>query len=114
MKLTFVELPAFRRYRDDYLEDDEYRKLQQELLARPTAGDVIKGTGGLRKLRFGSSKRGKGKRGGIRVIYYYWVSGWQIWLFTLYGKDEMDDLSNDERRELANMLSAEVTRRNTR
>jgi hypothetical protein len=59
MKLIFVELPAFRRYREDYLGDDEYRKLQQELLAHPTAGDVIKGTGGLRKLRFGSSKRAK-------------------------------------------------------
>ncbi|MDP9156069.1 MAG: toxin [Pseudomonadota bacterium] len=114
MKLIFVELPAFRRYREDYLGDDEYRKLQQELLAHPTAGDVIKGTGGLRKLRFGSSKRGKGKRGGIRVIYYYWFSGSQVWLFTLYGKDEMDDLSHEERQELANILSAEVKRRNTK
>jgi hypothetical protein len=113
MKLIFVELPAFRRYREDYLDDDEYRKLQQELLVRPTAGDVIKGTGGLRKLRFGSSKRGKGKRGGIRVIYYYWVSGWQVWLFTLDGKDEMEDLSNDDRQALSNMLREEVKRRNT-
>jgi hypothetical protein len=114
MKLTFVELPAFSRYREDYLDDDEYRKLQAELLAHPTAGDVIKGTGGLRKLRFGNSKRGKGKRGGIRVIYYYWVSGWQVWLFTLYGKDEMDELSNDDRRELASALSTEVTLRNNK
>ena len=83
MKLTFVELPAFSRYREDYLDDDEYRKLQAELLAHPTAGDVIKSTGGLRKLRFGNSKRGKGKRGGIRVIYYYWVSGWQVWFYAL-------------------------------
>ncbi len=111
MKLIFIELPAFSRYREDYLDDDDYRKLQAELLARPTSGSVIKGTGGLRKLRFGSSKRGKGKRGGIRVIYYYWASGWQVWLFTLYGKDEMDDLSNDERQELAAMLAAEVGRR---
>lgn len=69
MKRIFIELPAFSRYREDYLDDDDYRKLQAELLARPTSGSVIKGTGGLRKLRFGSSKRGKGKRGGIRVIY---------------------------------------------
>jgi len=111
MKLTFIELPVFSRFREDYLDDDEYRKLQAELLIHPTAGDVIKGTGGLRKVRFGNSKRGKGKRGGIRVIYYYWASGWQIWLFTLYGKGEMDDLSNDERRELAFVLSTEVTQR---
>ncbi|WP_438395331.1 hypothetical protein [Caballeronia sp. DA-9] len=68
----------------------------------------------MRKLRFGSSKRGKGKRGGIRVIYYCWASGWQVWLLTLYGKDEMDDLSNDERQELAAMLAAEVGRRSTK
>ncbi|CAH2805481.1 MAG: RelE-like translational repressor toxin [uncultured Caballeronia sp.] len=107
MKLTFIELPVFSRYWEDYL--DEYRRLQEELLAHPTAGDVIKGTGGLRRLQFGSSKRGKGKRSGIRAIYYYWVSGQQVWLFSLYGKDEMDDLSNDERRELAFALSAEMT-----
>ena len=59
MKLTFIELPAFSRYREDYLDDDESRRLQAELLAHPTAGDVIKGTGDLRKLRFGSSKREK-------------------------------------------------------
>ncbi len=111
-KSIFIELPAFSRYREDYLDDDEYRRLQAELLARPTAGDVIAGTGGLRKLRFGSNRRGKGKRGGIRVIYYYWVTGSQVWLFTLYGKDEMDDLSNDERKELAKVLSAEVNLRN--
>ena len=45
------------------------------------------------------------------MIYYYWVSGWQVWLFTLYGKDEMDDLSNDDRQELASVLSAEMNRR---
>jgi hypothetical protein len=105
-------LPAFSRYREDYLDDDEYRRLQADLLARPTAGDVIAGTGGLRKLRFGSNRRGKGKRGGVRIIYYYWVSGSQVWLFTLYGKDEMDDLSNDDRKELAKVLSAEVNLRN--
>jgi hypothetical protein len=48
------------------------------------------------------------------VIYYYWVSGWQVWLFTLYGKDEMDELSNDDRRELASALSTEVTLRNNK
>ncbi|BBU68849.1 MAG: hypothetical protein KAZ37_02260 [Rhodocyclaceae bacterium] len=60
-------------------------------MATPEAGDVIEGTGGLRKLRYADATRGKGKRGGLRVIYYWWVSGAQFWLFTLYNKDEMVD-----------------------
>ncbi|CAH2811815.1 MAG: unnamed protein product [uncultured Caballeronia sp.] len=95
-------MPIIRNLRI-FNETDFYR------IARVQSIDVIKGTVGLRKLRFGSSKRGKGKRGGIRVIYYYWISGQQVWLFSLYCKDEMDDLSNDERRELAFALSAEMT-----
>ncbi|PPK47528.1 hypothetical protein B0G57_101493 [Trinickia symbiotica] len=66
MKAIFVELPPFRRVRENYLADDEYRALQVELMGNPEAGDVIKGTGGLRKLRFGDKRRGKGKRGGLR------------------------------------------------
>jgi hypothetical protein len=75
MQATFVELPTFEKYRAGYLSDDEYRLLQEEMLRNPEAGDVIKGTGGLRKLRFGDSRRGKGKRGGLRIIYYYWITG---------------------------------------
>jgi hypothetical protein len=59
----------------------------------PEAGDVIQGTGGLRKMRFSDPRRGKGKRGGLRVISYWWKAGLQFWLFTLYGKDEIDDVS---------------------
>jgi hypothetical protein len=70
MKALFIELPPFERYRQNYLRDDEYRNLQNFLLLTPKAGDVIAGTGGLRKLRFGDSARGKGKRGGLRIIYY--------------------------------------------
>jgi hypothetical protein len=112
MKLTFVKMPMFGRYRNDYLDDDAYRALQGELLVRPDAGDVIRATGGLRKLRFGDRRRGKGKRGGIPVIYYYWVPGSQVWLFAIYDKDETDDLSNDERKALASFLSAELDMRN--
>jgi len=71
MKALFIELPPFERYRQDYLTDEGYRNLQNFLLLTPKAGDVIAGTGGLRKLRFGDPKRGKGKRGGLRVIYYW-------------------------------------------
>ncbi len=70
MTATFVELAPFRRCRSDYLTDEEYRVLQIALMQNPESGEVIRGTGGLRKLRFGDARRGKGKRGGLRVIYY--------------------------------------------
>ena len=75
MKAVFIELPAFERYRDDYFDDDDFGWLQGALMANPEAGDLIEGTGGLRKLRFGDRRRAKGKRGGLRVIYYYWTGG---------------------------------------
>lgn len=114
MKAVFVELPPFARYRPDYLDDAAYRGLQQLLLKQPDAGDVIQGTGGLRKLRYADAKRSKGKRGGLRVIYYWWVSGDQCWLFTLYDKDEAADLSSDERKALKQMLERELQHRSAK
>ena len=111
MKALFVELPAFSKFRDGYLDDAGLRELQDELLKNPEAGDVIKGTGGLRKIRHVDPRRGKGKRGGLRVIYYWWIEG-QFWLFTLYDKDEMDDLSLDEKKALKSMLKKELEARN--
>ena len=89
MKALFLELPPFEKYREDYLSDDAYKELQRYLLDNPEAGDVMQGTGGLRKVRFSDPKRGKGKRGGTRVIYYWWGNGNQFWLFTIFNKDEM-------------------------
>ncbi|MGX5875381.1 type II toxin-antitoxin system RelE/ParE family toxin, partial [Burkholderia gladioli] len=109
VQATFIELPPFSRERENYLADDEYAVLQKALLANPEAGDLIKGAGGLRKLRFADKGRQKGKRGGLRVIYYYWVSVYPFWLFTLYDKDEMTDLSSDERKAFAKRLEREVT-----
>lgn len=111
MKALFVELPAFAKYRADYLDDDGFGKLQAFLLKNPEAGDVIEGTGGLRKLRHGDPRRGKGKRGGLRVIYYWWDGGRQFWLFTLYDKDEMENLSATEKRALKGMLKTELEAR---
>jgi hypothetical protein len=82
MRAIFVELSPFRKYREGYLTDDEYRELQIVLMQNPEAGDVIKGTGGLRKIRFGDARRRSGKRSGLRVIYYYWIKGPQFWMFT--------------------------------
>lgn len=111
MKALFVELPSFSRFRADYLDDEGLRSLQNALLANPDGGDVIEGTGGLRKLRHADRRRGKGKRGGLRVIYYWWQVRRQFWLFTLYDKDEMDDLSADERKALKAMLKRELEAR---
>lgn len=111
MKALFIELPAFARFRADYLDDDGFRGLQRSMLMNPEAGDVIEGTGGLRKLRYGDPRRGKGKRGGLRVIYYWWDGGRQFWLFTLYDKDEMENLSADEKKALKRMLKIELEAR---
>jgi len=70
VKAVFVELPAFDRHRAEYLSDDAFRMLQATLMKSPDAGDQIEGAGDLRKLRFADARRGKGKRGGLRVIYY--------------------------------------------
>ncbi len=69
---------------------------------------MIAGTGGLRKLRFGDPKRGKGKRGGLRVIYYWYEMKLHFWLFTLYDKDEMSDLGQKERKALMDLLNKEL------
>ncbi len=111
MKAVFVELPPFERFRKMYLDDDAFRALQNELMVAPEAGDGIPGTGGLRKLRFADQRRGKGKRGGLRVIYFWWDSGGQFWLFTLYDKDEADDLTATECAALKKMVKAELKAR---
>lgn len=111
MKAVFVELPPFERQRNNYLDDDEFKSLQSFLLRNPEAGAVIEGTGGLRKLRHADPQRNKGKRGGLRIIYYWWNERSQFWLFACYNKDEMDDLSAPEKKLLKAMLKAELEAR---
>ncbi len=111
MNLVFLEIPAFSRLLADYLDDDAYRRLQAVLLADPEFGELMPGTGGFRKLRWEDGRRGKGKRGGLRVIYYYLESDRQIWFFTVYDKGEMADLSEGERRQLRRMMQAELAAR---
>ena len=111
MKALFIELPAFERFRQDYLNDEAYRGLQNEMFKMPESSDVIAGTGGIRKVRHGDAKLGKGKRGGLRVIDFWWAPRHQFWLFTLYDKDEMDDLSPKDRAALKAMLKQELEAR---
>ena len=107
----FVELPAFERHRARYLDDEAFSDLQVFLISHPEAGDVIPDTGGLRKLRFADVRRGKGKRGGLRVIYDSWDAGHQFWLFTLFDKNEMTDLAPQHRKALKGVLKAELAAR---
>ena len=111
MRALFVELPAFERRRQLFLDDRQFADLQQQLLANPESGDLIEGTGGLRKARFVDARRQKGKRGGLRVVYFWWAAGCQFWLFTVYDKDEADDLTPSERRALRNMVKHELEAR---
>lgn len=104
MEALFVELPPFERHRAEYFTDDEFRVFQQMLLKNPLCGDVIQHTGGLRKVRFGDARRHKGKRGGIRVIYYWYLEKSHFLLFTLYDKDQKDDLTKAQRDILREML----------
>ena len=110
----FVEAPAFSRYRETYLDDDGFRELQQSLARNPEQGDLIPGAGGIRKLRFRDARRGKGKRGGLRIVYYCFLSDEEIWLLTLYDKDEASDLSKDEKVMLRRALEAERAARKRR
>ena len=111
MKALFVELPAFERNRSTYLDDEAFRRLQRDLLQDSGRGDVIAGTGGLRKMRLADARRGKGKRGGLRIIYYWWERGSQFWLFALYDKNEVEDLSAGQKKLLKRMLEGELEAR---
>ena len=106
--VVFVELPPFERRRAQYLDDEGLRMLQDLLMRNPVAGIPIQETGGLRKLRFADVRRGKGKRGGLRVVYYWWEPGSEVWLFTLFDKDEMADLRPPDRKALKAMVKAEL------
>ena len=100
--MLFIESRIFTRFLNDYLNDDEYRELQAHLADNPDAGDIIPRSGGIRKVRWGGS--GRGKRGGTRIIYYWQVPDSEIYLLTLYSKGEMSDLSAKELEALKRMV----------
>ena len=88
--ISFVETKLFTRLIGDLLGDDEYALLQQALIANPELGDVIRGSGGVRKMRWGAI--GRGKRGGLRVIYFLRTRQGQIWMLTVYPKNVADSI----------------------
>ncbi len=88
--MVFIETSVFTKFITKYLSDDEYLGLQSFLLQYPNAGKLVRGTGGVRKLRWAAS--GKGKRGGLRVIYYWKIAQDEIWMLTVYGKNERETI----------------------
>ena len=111
MKYVFFETPLFTRLLPSYLDDEEYRAVQNVLMRQPEEGDLMPGTGGFRKLRWRDRRRRKGRRGGLRVIYYVVVADKQIWLFTIYDKDETEDLTARQCRLLRNAIHEELETR---
>jgi mRNA-degrading endonuclease RelE of RelBE toxin-antitoxin system len=111
MRFVFLETPLFTRLLPGYLDDESYMALQQVLLRQPERGPVMAGTGGFRKLRWKDIRRGKGSRGGLRVIYYVLEPEQQIWLFTVYDKDEADDLTLEQCQLLKNAIREELRAR---
>lgn len=104
MKVVFVEALAFTKVVPHYFGgDSEYQDFQFALLENPERGDVMRGCGGLRKIRWKDIRRGKGTRGGLRIIYLYVPETCRVLLLDVYDKNEADDLTADERKLLANL-----------
>lgn len=95
----------FTRRITDAVPDDDYRLVQEALLRRPEQGDLIEGTGGVRKLRW--TEAGRGKRGGLRLIYYWHAEREIILMLFLYRKSEQKDLTADQKRILAKAVQEE-------
>ena len=97
--MEFIETTTFTKYLYDYLSEDEYLGLQSFLLQYPQSGKIVRGSGGVRKIRWSIS--GKGKSGGVRVIYYFKKSNDEIWLLTIYSKNEVASIPAHILRQIA-------------
>ena len=103
--MRFVETPIFTKEVRELLEDEEYRALQLALIFRPEQGAVIPGSGGLRKLRWGV--KGRGKRGGLRIIYFYETAKETFFMLFLYSKNVQEDLTPSQLRILGRLVREE-------
>jgi hypothetical protein len=97
--MEFIEATAFTKHIYDYLSEDEYLGLQSFLLQYPEAGKIVRGSGGVRKVRW--ALPGRGKSGGVRVIYYFKRRDDEIWLLTIYSKSEAENIPAHVLRQIA-------------
>ena len=100
--MEIIEIPHFTDQFHHCLEDEEYSALQWFLCRKPDAGDLIRGTGGARKVRWAS--KNKGKSGGVRTIYFHHTPKGQIWMLAIYPKSEKEDLSAQDKRVLKEII----------
>lgn len=103
--MRFVETPIFTKEVRDLLDDDEYRALQLALIFRPEQGAIIPGSGGLRKLRWGG--KGRGKQGGLRIIYFQAKEEDALYMLYVYPKNEQEDLTPNQLRVLGRLVREE-------
>ncbi len=106
MLTTITEMPEYIRRADELLSESERKSVIDYLAAHPKAGDLMEGTGGIRKLRWGRGN--KGKSGGVRVIFYYYDQRIPLYLLTIFGKNERPNVSKAERNELAKLVNVLV------
>lgn len=103
--MIFIETSLFTKLLAEYLSDEDYRGLQTYLLQKPDAGDVVQGSGGVRKVRWAPA--GKGKSSGVRVIYYWKKSEHEIWMLTLYSKSERATIAGHILKQIAEAIDHE-------
>lgn len=103
--LTFIQTKLFARLFDELFGEEDLVALEQYLLANPEAGPVVPGSGGVRKMRWGAP--GRGKRGGVRIIYYLRTREQQVWLLTLYSKNETDSIPGHILRQIKDELDGQ-------
>lgn len=104
-RVVFIESHGFTKRMPDYLSEDEFLALQLYLVDYPDTGEIVRGSGGVRKMRWAMS--GKGKRGGLRIIYYWKQSESEIWLLTLYAKNEAETIPAHTLRQIAKEIDDE-------
>ncbi|SFX25202.1 hypothetical protein SAMN02745752_01024 [Marinospirillum alkaliphilum DSM 21637] len=103
--MLFIETSSFTKLLPSYLADEEYRALQTYLMQKPDAGDLVKGSGGVRKVRW--AVEGIGKSGGVQVIYYWKKPDHEIWMLTIYSKSERATIPGHILKQIAEVIEHE-------
>lgn len=104
--MVIIEYPGFTKTIGELMDDEDYRALQNALVENPERGDLIPGTGGLRKIRW--SLAGRGKQGGARIIYYWWTRASRLYLLLAYPKNVQDNLTPTQAKRLAEAIHREL------